>query len=332
MRWLWLLLWLAFGPCWGQTFAGAFDPIVRAQCANITGVSVGDTNDHTTWRIDFTASASTACQNAANAVFWNGGTSNVPQSGNNDIGGKTVVSSAISPGEKTALGLFVGQSLETNFSGSPLYTPSNAKVHNWNIYDRLMYAGADPLLGCEGPAALNLAFGNYISRLADKLINAGTFARVIIVCIGIGNTTVADWAAGGRYNARLTSAIQAVTTTLGIPITFIHYGQGERDGVIGTSQSAWQTSFASVVSTIRTAGCNAPIFVAKETYQSGAANATIRAAQAAVVDNVTVFAGADIDPPVIPDAERQADRTHLNATGADHRATLEQAIISAHSF
>lgn len=324
---------LALSPCAAQTSAAySLDPVVRAQCANITGVSVGDPNDHSTWRIDFTAAATSPCMASAQAVFWNGGTSNVPQSGNNDTGGKTVVSSAINPAQRTALMFSVGQSLETNFSATPLYTPTSNQVHNWNIFDRQTYAAADPLLGCEGPAALNLAFGNYLTRVADKLIALNKFDRVIIVCIGIGNTTVADWAAGGRYNPRLVSAIKAVTQSLGIPITWIHYGQGQRDGVLSTTQNAWQAGFASMVATIRAAGCNAPIFVTKETEQAFVISAPIRAAQAAVVDNVTIFAGSDFDPPSLPDTDKQADGTHFNAIGADAAATNEAAIVAAHAF
>lgn len=322
------------GACFGQAAgAQAQDPNVRAQCANITGVSIGDPLDHTTWRIDFTGAASPACQAAALAVFGTGGVPTAPQSGNNDIGGKTRISPVINA-QRTMVMLSVGQSLETNFSGSPLYTPVSPNVYNWNIYDRQLYFGAAPLLGTEGPAALNLAFNDYLCQVADKIIVAtgSKYDRVIIVPIAIGNTTVADWAPGGRYNDRLVRTIKAVIQYLGMPITYVHWGQGQRDNVLNTTTLQYETSFASLKASIQAAaGYNVPIFVTIETEQAFAISTFVQAAQVAVVDNVTVFQASNFDPPTFPDTNKQPDGTHLNGSpGSGNAATQEQAIISAH--
>ncbi len=321
-----LLLALA-APAFGQS-ASVLDPCVRAACSNIFGVSVGYPADYTTWGVQYTGAANGACIAAGNAAFGPSCTAaNAPHTGNGDVSGKTLVSSALVAGQNTAIMLSVGQSLSSNFSGTS-YTATQPGSQNWNLYDRKIYASADPLLTTQIQTSAGLGNGNYLSRLEDKLIVLGKFDRIILAAIADGGTTVADWAPGGKMNARLYNTVAALINQFG-RITLIHYGQGEADNAAGTTQAAWQASFAQVVATIRAAGSTAKICVAVETYQSGVASATIRAAQMAVVNGSDIVQCADIDPPVIPNAERQADQTHMNATGADHRATLDAAIINA---
>lgn len=321
--------------CFGQS-ANQMDVCVRAasgcSAGMVNGVSLGYIQDHTTWGIHFSGTASGTCQTNAAAAFWPScGPANTVKTTNNDTSGRTPVSAYIVPGQRTMVVLAVEQSLGANFSGTS-YTAVNSLAQQWSIHDRLIYPAKDPLLGPEILSSAGLGDGNYWSRTADKVATAATkYDRVIVANISIGGTKIADWAPGGVWNRRLVETVSALNNQFGA-ITMIHVGIGETDGTAGTSQAAWQASFTSMVTSIRAAGSNAHIFVAQETYQGGTANSTIRAAQAAVVDNVTIFAGEDIDPPVIPDAERNADRTHMNATGADHRATLVTSLIHSHTF
>lgn len=214
----------------------------------------------------------------------------------------------------------------TNYNGTA-YTPTSPKVHNFNVYDGLTYQAADPLLGCDGPGAFGLGSGNYWSRVGQKLITAGYCQRVRLIPVGIGTTLISDWAYGGRHAHRISVAI-AWMQSLGIPIDGIICDIGNSDRNSGVGTSAWAASFAQVQANIRSAGCNANIFVALESkFGVGATtSAAVRAAQAAVVSG-TVFQGADMDS--IVDAQRQ-DGTHLNATGADTAAGLWATILAAH--
>jgi hypothetical protein len=100
----------------------------------------------------------------------------------------------------------------------------------------------------------------------------------------------------------------------------IEWGQGETDTILGTSQSAYTVSMNQVISNVKTCGFSGRFFVATETWEAGTVSAGIQAAQAAVVDNITIFASGNID--TLNATNRLADNIHLNNTGIASAATL----------
>lgn len=177
------------------------------------------------------------------------------------------------------------------------YTPSNASaIDNLNIYDGATYAAADPLIGCTGVAA---TAGNPMLRLADQLIAAGLFDRVVIVPIAIGNTLVADWETG-KASTRVAVAFKRLAARGmigGTNVTVIAlWGQGEQDGYFATPQATYTASLNNIIASSRAAGFNGTWFVATQTQSSIGTSSSIEAAQAAVVNHgANVWAGVNAD-------------------------------------
>jgi hypothetical protein len=102
----------------------------------------------------------------------------------------------------------------------------------------------------------------------------------------------------------------------------IEWGQGETDTTLATSQSAYQTALSTVISNVRNCSINpftGRFFVATETYVTGSTSSAVQAAQAAVIDNSTVFASGNLD--TIGSGSR-FDNLHFNDAGAASAATL----------
>lgn len=233
--------------------------------------------------------------------------------------------SPISPvlaAEATGVFLCGGQSLICN-TVNDSYSVVNAKNQNFCIQNGGIYTSQPTLLGCSA----NLT-GCFLTRLADKLITAGKYARVIMVPIGIDGTLFSEWAAGGQYNHRIVVAAKRLAA-VGLVPTGVLWQQGESDSSAGTSQATCTTQLNSIISTFRNNGVNCKIALAKSTWIGGSqpAGATaVLAAVAAVVNGTTVVTGPDTNTL---DNTNRYDTTHLNATGSDANAGLWQTVINA---
>jgi hypothetical protein len=245
--------------------------------------------------------------------------------GYNDTGGKTVRNLTINTGVKNLILIMVGQSNRQAIAPTAYTLVNASSVDNFSLYDSAVYAYADPPIGSSASTGGGAGPGHLGGRVADKFITAGTFSRVIVVPLAIGGSSAADWATGGlsnricvamrRLQARFGSALSDPNVTMAI-----EWGVGETDGSIGTSQAAYTSSVNTVLSNATACGFSGRMFVALETWLSGSTSATIRAAQAAVVNGTTILQSGDID--TINATGRQADNTHLNDTGAPTAATL----------
>lgn len=243
---------------------------------------------------------------------------------------RTPVYPSINPGQRTWLIFFYGQSNAANAMGgtgttADFYTPGT-QVNTLSILDGQVYQYQDPLVGVDG------VNGNMIPRLADKLIAANKCDRVIIMAFAIGSTYAADWAAGGGCNQRIIAACNRAKGNNILSLVnkvLILRMQGENDALGSTTSLSYQASVQSEKATFVANGVNAPMYVALETYDGGSLptnSSTIRAAQAAVVDNVNIFQGPDLDTLTAP-TYRYGGGTHFNNTGADQVATLWNALL-----
>lgn len=228
----------------------------------------------------------------------------------------------LNAGETTGVFVVAGQSNCANTVETNATLTNASKIDNLNIFDGGLYAAADPLVGCDG------LLGNTFSRVADKLITAGIFARVILIPIGVGGSSAAQWADTSALGQRLIVAARRAAA-LGLTVSAYLWQQGEQDKTNGTSQSSYAASLAAAIALPRNAGFNAPWFIAKCSYINGAVSSAVQAAQVAAANGTTIFAGADTDSLTGTTTNRRPDDTHFKAAGADAAATLWKTAIDS---
>jgi hypothetical protein len=193
-----------------------------------------------------------------------------------------------------------GQSNMTNSPQASTYTPVNASsINQLYINDGGIYNALDPLLGNSINSWPISGGGNPIIRLADALITAGLFDRVLVTSVAIDGSSVADWETGslstrlpvifGRLNAKGLLAGPNVTTVL-------LWGQGEIDQSLNTTQTAYFNSLTNVINKTRSAGFTGPWLVAVETYNLGNISVPVQNAQIAIVNHASnIWAGPVAD-------------------------------------
>lgn len=245
--------------------------------------------------------------------------------GNQNYGGRTQVSAALVGGESTAVILTLGDSLISNTVNS-LYTVTQAKHQNFNVYNGGLYSAAEPLLGCQTNAA-NLSSGCFFSRACDTLIANAVYARVIHAPVTVGGSLLVDHAAGGAINGRIGAAYRRLAAA-GLPPTAVYVMCGANDKNAGVTEASATASLNSIIATIRTyTACK--IFIAKHSNFGLATSAAIQNAQVAVLSAPgLVFSGGDMDS-LAGTAGNYWDNTHFNATGAAAAAALAVAAITA---
>ncbi|MDE2098066.1 MAG: hypothetical protein KGL39_12505 [Patescibacteria group bacterium] len=230
--------------------------------------------------------------------------------GFNDTTGRTVNNTLTN----AHVSVVLGQSLTCNDIGVA-HTPSNTGVvQNFNLYTGTIYNLADPVLGAQGTG------GSFMGYLGDALINASVFARWVCCPIGIPGTSVLDWSSKGVLNHRLLAACRRVRSVVGRWPDSILWEQGFTDNVNGTSQTDYTSRLLDIIASAYGIGCDSPWLVAQESWNNGATSSAVRAAQAAVVDSVTVFSGPDTD--TLNNTYRNADGIHFNTSGQSAVATL----------
>ena len=268
---------------------------------------------------------------------------------NRNTSGLSLGSQTINSGIANLVLIVAGQSNIDNFTESTAYSPTNpTALDNLNIYDSAIYKAVAPLLGTS--FTLENGGSDYVHSgliLADALVTAGKFARVIIIPVAIGSTSVADWGGGsavsgdpavGLLTTRIPVAIARLTqrgiTCGSTNVTCaIIWGQGEADNFLSTSAVNYVASFNNMVTLTAAAGFVGRWFVAKQTYFNGSADATVQGAQTnasgsgGVINNSAgIYLGANADALVgnvcNPNhACRFSDNTHFTYNGQVAYAT-----------
>ncbi|HZP98320.1 MAG TPA: sialate O-acetylesterase [Reyranella sp.] len=220
---------------------------------------------------------------------------------------------------RTALILAIGQSNAGNHGASREVTNHPEKV--LNVFDGKCYVAASPLLGATGEG------GEFLTPLADRLIEDGLYDRVLIVAAAVGGTPIVRWQKGGDLNEHALAVLKALPT--GYRVTEVIWHQGESDRDLGTSGAAYRASFASLLGTLRDAGVDAPVFIGITTICGTAQGdgTDLERAQAALVDNRSVFLGVNADA-LLDAGDRQADHCHLSASGQRKVAAAYAAAIA----
>lgn len=156
-----------------------------------------------------------------------------------------------SKGTDTAVLLAIGQSNSANHAEKKVTTKYPKNVFNY--FNGKCYVAASPLLGATGEK------GEFITLLADKLIEKKTYKSVVIVSSGIGGTPIARWQAGGDLNDMLSDIITSVQKNY--RVTDVVWHQGEADYFNGTSADEYEQSFKSLRESLLRLGVKSPIFI-----------------------------------------------------------------------
>lgn len=240
--------------------------------------------------------------------------------------GLSIRSQVVNPAQNTLVLIVAGQSNWTNITPTTYLPTNSSAIDQFNVYDGGSYSIGSGVLGASFAAGYGL--GNLSVRVADTLITNGKFDRVIIVNIGVGGSSVADWATGNISTRNKVAMLRLASRGIdpAIPgVTFAYlWGQGENDTALATSQAAYSASLTAVLGQLSGIGFSGRYFICKETWATGSVSAAVQAAQTGILNGSTIFSGGDLD--TLNATNRQADNTHFNDTGAAAAAGL---VISA---
>jgi hypothetical protein len=93
-----------------------------------------------------------------------------------------IIQACPSQNNKTAVILALGQSNSANHADLRFKSKYQSKVINY--FDSLCYYASSPLLGASGVR------GEFLTPMADFLIESGVYDTVIIVPVGVGDTAI----------------------------------------------------------------------------------------------------------------------------------------------
>lgn len=221
------------------------------------------------------------------------------------INGKVEVACPIQ-NKSTAVILVMGQSLSTNESSEKFSTKYPQSAINY--FNGKCYVSNSPLLGATGEN------GEFITPLADLLIESKKYKTIIIISTGIGGTAINRWQAKGDLNTMVSKTLDQLSSTY--KITHIIWQQGESDYLEGTTTSAYINSFYSLSNTLLSKNIQAPIFIAisSKCGPKWIDNNPISTAQNLLIDNKKIFLGVNSDK-LLDSEDRTPDECHLMGSG-----------------
>jgi hypothetical protein len=193
-------------------------------------------------------------------------------------------------------------------------------VDNFDPETGNCFSAIDRLLGTDGSGS------SFLPRLGDLLIQSGEFNRVIVVSIAVGGASIFDLAS--IHLGRIDNLIKKLQQA-GITPTHFLFQQGETDAVRNTTAAEYLASLIKLVRKFRSAGYQAPFYVALSTKCDEAHprnRLVIRIAQAAARDiDLNIRRGPDTD--MIGNSGRAHGHCHMNEIGTLAQAALWAAFI-----
>jgi hypothetical protein len=223
--------------------------------------------------------------------------------------------------ERTAVLLIAGQSNAAN---------SAAQRHETRYPDRVLnfmggrcFVARSPLLGATGFA------GEPWTLMADQLIDAGAFDRVILAPVAVGASNIAQWAKGGALNTSMIPLVQDLVTHY--QVTHVLWHQGESDFTLKTDPVRYKEQFLSFAATLRDNAVDAPVFVSTATrcLPGWSEPNAIQSAQKELATGHSGFkVGVDTDKLLM--AQDRYDDCHMADSGEVKTAKAWAAILTRH--
>lgn len=209
----------------------------------------------------------------------------------------------------TAVLLAIGQSNSANYADNKFITKYPDKVVNY--FNGNCYVASSPLLGSSGVR------GEFLTPLADLLIDSGQYSSVVIVTSGIGNTAISRWRENSDLGLMLNDVLKDASKRY--RITSVIWHQGERDYLDRTSASEYHSSFSSLRNILNGNKVDVPIFIAVSTRCGNPfvwdVENPIAHAQAALINNRHIFLGVDSDRLLNNDDRALLNPCHFNKEG-----------------
>jgi Carbohydrate esterase, sialic acid-specific acetylesterase len=230
--------------------------------------------------------------------------------------------------DRTAVLLLMGQSNAGNHAGQRFRSEHGEAVVNF--FDGRCYIAASPLLGSDGTS------GEYWTQLGNLLLDRGSFDQVVLAAVAISGSEVSRWGPRGDLNGATIETVSQLQQR-GFRVTHILWVQGEIDYVKGTNEKDYRDRFVSLVSSLRSHGVAAPVYVAIATKCLGASNGGTRFhstdnpvahAQLALRDpGANVRSGVNSDA-LLGDLDRYDD-CHFSSSGEQKVARAWADLLSA---
>jgi hypothetical protein len=204
----------------------------------------------------------------------------------------------------TAIILALGQSNIANHASIRVNTRHPRAVLSY--FDGKCYVAGSPLLGASGDG------GEFLTLLADRLIDDDVYRSVIVVPAGIGGMAIALWRRNGQLNDMLLRTLKGLPP--GYKVTQVLWQQGESDFLLTTPPADYVASFRSLVDVLVENGVDAPLYISISTKCGPwTANNPIAVAQRSLIDSRRVFLGVDSDGLLGP--QDRFDDCHLSESG-----------------
>jgi hypothetical protein len=222
-------------------------------------------------------------------------------------------------GDSVAVIVVQGQSNAGNYGTGSRYAAREA-VDSFDPESGKCFSAADPLPGAGGEGS------SFATRLGDILVQSGQFKRVIVVSIAVGGASLADLTS--THLDRIENLIAKLDHAHLVPTHFL-FEQGETDAALKTTEAEYSARLRMLVRTFRSAGYQAPFYIALATKCDEVHPKNIfaiRSAQAAAVDaDLNIKRGPDLD--TIGDEGRAPGNCHMNEVGTIAQASLWAAYL-----
>jgi hypothetical protein len=228
---------------------------------------------------------------------------------------------------RTAVLLLIGQSNAGNHGGQRFRSEHGEKIVNF--FDGQCYAATSPLLGSDGIG------GEYWTQLGNFLLDRGSFDQVVLAPLSISGSEISRWGPGGDLNGPMTDTASQLQQR-GYLVTHVLWVQGEIDYVKGTNEKDYRDRFMSPVSSLRSHGVAAPVYIAIATKCLGAINGGTRfhsadnpvaRAQLALPDPVANLKSGVNSDALLGDLDRYDD-CHFGSSGEQKVARAWADLLS----